>query len=1135
MPSGENQFNDSLREFAKAIKSNFRSGIAAQPEDQLKPGVQAVLKAAAPKIETRTEVHSPDVEGRPDIGVNSNRLLCGYVELKAPGKGARPQRFTGADRKQWEKFKAHPNIIYTDGNEWALYRSGEPFPKDNPAIVRFSGDITTDGAEAISDGEAQKLHGLLLEFFNWQPIVPRNAPQLAEMLAPLCRLAREDVLRAISNDQSNLAQLAREWRNYLFPDADNAKFADAYAQTLTYALLLARLNGEARLTTDTAARALDSGHGLLAQTLRVLAQPGAREEIAVAVDLLERVIAAVDPSKLTERGDPWLYFYEDFLAAYDPKLRKDQGAYYTPQSVVGVQVRLTAELLEKKFKKLRSFADEEVILLDPAAGTCAYPLAAAEYALRQSAARFGDAIIPGAATKLGENIHAFENMVGPYAVSHLRLTQLITSSKGTMPEGGIHAYLTDTLESPNQVPHEVNLFARKLTEEHLRAQHFKKHSRVLVCMGNPPYDREQAEVGERPEHKRKGGWVRHGDPRVASPDNPSTRTRPILQDFIEPASAAGAGIHVKNLYNDYVYFWRWALWKLFENPEASGPGIITFITAASYLRGPGFVGMRQKMREAFDELWIIDLEGDNLGARKTENVFAIQTPVAIAIGVRYKKPQPQSPAKVHYTKITGTREEKYSKLNAIKSFDDLEWQECFEGWTEPFLPSGVGNYYTWPLLTDLFPWQHSGSQFKRTWPIGETADVLEARWRDFLRRDESSRRTAFRESRDRKVNEQYAALVGNKRLSALSSLPTDAPTPQITRYGYRAFDRQYALVDSRIGDYLRPVFWKAHSDQQIYFTSLISGVLGIGPAASITSNVPDLHHFRGSFGGKDVIPLWRDAEASQANLPSGLFAVLNPCLGEVTPEDFFAYCYALLATPAYVETYSEELTVPGPRVPVTKDRKLFRQAVHHGRKLIWLHTYGERFMPAGQRPGEVPKGNAKISRAVPNSPDKYPEDFSYNEATQILRVGEGEFASVSKEVFEFSISGLQVVRSWLNYRMKDGAGRSTSPLDDIRPQNWTTSMDTELLELLWVLEGTVALFPELKQTLEAVIAGEAFRADELPQPTAAERKPPEEDESEQSAEPEMPVQAKETEVIFPKEFYKKPKSAKPRGKNTRKK
>src|SRR6185437_11939342 len=196
--------------------------------------------------------------------------------------------------------------------------------------------------------------------------------------------------------------------------------------------------------------------------------------------------------QLAERGDPWLYFYEDFLAAYDPKLRKDQGAYYTPQSVIGAQVRLTAELLESRFGKRRSFADDGVILLDPAAGTAAYPLAAAEYALRQSAERFGSGIIPGAATKCAENIHAFENMVGPYAVAHLRLTQLITSHNGTIPEGGIHAYLTDTLESPNQVPQEVNLFARKLTEEHRRAQRIKKHTRVLVCMGNPPYDREQA-------------------------------------------------------------------------------------------------------------------------------------------------------------------------------------------------------------------------------------------------------------------------------------------------------------------------------------------------------------------------------------------------------------------------------------------------------------------------------------------------------------------------------------------------------------------------------------------------------------------------------------------------------------------
>ncbi len=880
------EFKNVLREFAQDIKRNFRSRIPAQPEDQLKPGVQKILQAAARKIETRTEAHSADVEGRPDIGVASNGLLCGYVELKAPGKGARPQKFTGADKKQWEKFKAHPNLIYTDGNEWALYRGGEAWPKESPAFVRFSGDIITDGADAISDVEAEKLHQLLLAFFNWQPSVPRSAPQLAEMLAPLCRLARADVLRAIADENSNLAQLAREWRNYLFPDADNAKFADAYAQTLTYSLLLARFNGETRLTTDSAARSLDSGHGLLAQTLRVLAQPEARAEIKIAVDLLERVITAVEPERLCDAGDPWLYFYEEFLAAYDAKLRRDQGVYYTPQPVIGVQVRLAAELLETRFNKRRSFADDGVIFLDPAGGTAAYPVAAAEYALRQAAARFGAGIIPGAATKCAENIHAFENMVGPYAVAHLRLTQLITSHGGTLPDEGIHVYLTDTLESPNQVPHETNLFARRLTEEHRRAQKIKKHTRVLVCMGNPPYDREQVETGERPEHMRKGGWVRRGDPRVPSPDNPSKFTRPILQDFIEPASEAGAGVHVKNLYNDYVYFWRWALWKLFENPEASGPGIITFITAASYLRGPGFVGMRRKMREAFDELWIIDLEGDQ--PRRAENGKCFQHPDAGRHrhwrSLR-KSTTTNSRQQSATAKLLARSDEKYAKLNKIQKFADLEWQECFDGWFEPFLPHGHGNYFAWPLLTDLFPWQHSGAQFKRTWPIGETTGVLENRWREFLRLDGVARRTAFRESRDRKVNEQYAALTGNGRLPALASLPADAPTPQISRYGYRSFDRQFAFADSRLGDYLRPVYWKIENDRQVYLTSLITNVLGIGPAATVSALVPDLHYFCGR-GGKDVIPLWRDAEATQANITGGLLTALVPQLGEVAAEDF---------------------------------------------------------------------------------------------------------------------------------------------------------------------------------------------------------------------------------------------------------
>ena len=132
------------------------------------------------------------------------RLLCGFVELKAPGKGARTNRFRSADKKQWEKFTALPNLLYTDGSEWALYRSGEL----QSEVVRFAGDVTVKGISALDDQDIAKLHTLLLDFLSWQPIAPNSPQALAKTLAPLCRLLREDVLAATKKAGSSLAQLA---------------------------------------------------------------------------------------------------------------------------------------------------------------------------------------------------------------------------------------------------------------------------------------------------------------------------------------------------------------------------------------------------------------------------------------------------------------------------------------------------------------------------------------------------------------------------------------------------------------------------------------------------------------------------------------------------------------------------------------------------------------------------------------------------------------------------------------------------------------------------------------------------------------------------------------------------------------
>lgn len=1087
-----------------ALTANLPPGV--QPEDQLKPPIKAVVESLGTHIEVFTEVRT--AYGRPDAVVRVHGAICGYIELKAPSKGADATRLRGEDKAQWKNFQALPNLIYTDGFDWTLYRSGKKV-----ATIRG----VCDAAGAQNDDAVRKLEPLLSDFLQWEPIVPDTPKALAEMLAPLCRKLRDDVAEVLENENSVLRRLSAEIRQALFPNASHRDFADTYAQTLTYAFLLARLLGLSPLTADAAVQRLASGHRLLSEVLQHMAHPAARAEVKTAVDVLERVIGAVDGARLSRRGDPWVYFYEHFLEAYDPKLRRESGVYYTPAEVVQCQVRLGDELLRTRFGKTKGYADDGVVFLDPAAGTASYPLAMIEHALAVVEQRFGKGMVAAAASELAKNVHAFEILVGPYAVGHLRISEALGSAGAMLPPDGLPVYLTDTLESPNAEVAGGGIFNIAMTEEHRRATRIKRDVRVLVCMGNPPYYREKSDdpASATPTAERKGGWVRFGD-RSAQPGrvgavaqrgqsqaSEEVAERPILEDFLEPTRLAGLGGHLKNLYNDYVYFWRWALWKVFENPRAHGPGIVSFITASSYLRGPGFVGMRQKMREAFDEIWIIDLGGDNLGARKTPNVFVIQNPVAIAIGMRSGEPSSQ-PARTWYTRIDAdSREAKLEKIERIHAFADLEWQETYDGWMKPFLPKGHGDYYDWPLLTDVFPWQHSGVQYKRNWPIAVTMDVAEARWEKLLASPEALRASLFKESGDRRINKTYEAIfTPGRRLPAIRSLERGDLPECILGLSFRSFDKQLAIVDKRVCSRPREPLWIVQGPQQVFLTSLLTGVLGLGPAATVCAYVPDLHHFRGSFGGKDAVPLWRDPAATQPNITAGLLNLLSAKYGhEVSAEDLFAYVYAMLATPEYVERFSEELVEPGPRLPLTRDAALFDEAVKQGRALIFLHTYGERVVPEGQRSGQVPQGAARLLTPISDRSDAYPEDFDYDPATRTLKVGTGEISPVTPEVFGFSVSGFEVVKSWLAYRMKDGAGRQSSELDKIRPERWTAQMSRELLELLWVLEHTVARYPALADLFDRIVAGPLLRADDLPKPSDAEREPPGvDDETEDSPE-----------------------------------
>src|SRR5579859_5650050 len=639
----------------------------------------------------------------------------------------------------------------------------------------------------------------------------------------------------------------------------------------------------------------------LAERCRAL-QTGGMEACAAERHTFEELLR--EPTSQTSI-DPHLY--EDFLQAYAPGQRRARGVYYTPAPVVAAQVHLAADLLAERLGCGLAFGDERVLVVDPAAGSGAYPLAV----LSDTLARAPDAT----RTLASQRMRLYEPLAGAASLARAQ---------------GLDVVECDVLHTP------IALDAP-----------------LVVCLGNPPYRRAQRQVAPA--------------------------------DLLERLSLPGAGIHLKNAYNAYVYFWHWAIRAVFE--QRQGPGIVSFISASSYLRGPGFGGLRAMLQRALDELWVLDLEGDDLAARRTANVFSIRTPVAVAMGVRYAAFSSRQPAVIHYARLTGSRAAKLAVLNRLHHLSDLTWRTVPVDHHAAFVPQTSSAYRKWPPLTELFPWQLSGAQLKRTWPVGQTAEVLHERWARLLALGEEQRGAALHETRERNLDATPLALRDpSRRLPPLRGLGPGSACIAPVRYAYRSFDRQWVLPDARLGDFMRPALWRVGGPRQIYVTSLLTNVLGPGPAAIATALVPDLDHFRGSFGARAVIPLWRDAAATVPNVSRSWLESVSQRFGaDIDADALLAYCYALLTTRRYVKRFEEELRTPGPRVPITGDEAVFRRGAELGQRLLALHTF--RSMPRGTGQCLAAPGPA------------YPADFAYDPRRQLLRIGNGWFGPLAPEVW----------------------------------------------------------------------------------------------------------------------------------------
>lgn len=399
----------------------------------------------------------------------------------------------------------------------------------------------------------------------------------------------------------------------------------------------------------------------------------------------------------------------------------------------------------------------------------------------------------------------------------------------------------------------------------------------------------------------------------------------------------------------------------------------------------------------------------------------------------------------------------------------------------------------WPLVTDLFPWRHTGVEMKRTWPIAPVAACLRARWDALLAADPSERDGLFRPTRDRDTRSRPPALrPGALNRAAIGGAAADEPLPSddIAPYEFRSLDRELVILDERLGDFMKPVLWRSHGDRQVYLATLTTHPLAAGPGVTVASaSPPDRHFYRGSYGGADIMPLYRDVDATRPNVTRGLLARLGDLYGSaVAPEDLLAYVVGLLGTSAYSARFAVELREPGPRVPLTASHDLFRRGADLGARLVFLETRGDRL----GRPGwSLPSGAARIETPIPSDAAGCPTDATYDATTQTISIGAGEVRPVKPEVWRFEVSGYRAVQEWIMRRLARPRGKTSSALDEIRPIAWDAGLQRDLLLLLAIVEEIVTtITPQAIGLLDEVLDGALIDASELPSPGPPERKAP---------------------------------------------
>ena len=670
-----------IHKYVNTVRTLYGSGQTT--EHSFRPALAELFGSIAADITVINEPkHITDV-GAPDFVFNRGEVAIGWCEAKDIGKDVR--KFAAADYSKGQKDrykKGLPNLIYTNGLDFEFIREGE--------VVDF---ITIADLMPTMPARPENfavLENRLRDFAHTTPLTITSSKRLAEMMAGKAAIIKDIMGRALVADFKAMEQGARPtdligqyeaFKANLIHDITVEEFADIYAETIAYGLFAARLHDETPGTFNRA-EALDllpKSNPFLRELFIYIAGPSLDERLRRVIDELCNVFLATNMAevlkhfgKLTARQDPFLHFYEVFLAEYNPAKRKARGVWYTPEPVVNFIVRAVDDVLKSEFGLADGLADTSKItidwdtgqngkdgkpatikkqvhrvqILDPATGTGTF---LAEV-VKLVAGRV-KGIAPGQWSSYVEQdliprIHGFELLMASYAMCHMKLDMILTGLdyKPSAKPPRLGVYLTNSLEEGERVEQTLFGLSRAIAEEAKAANDIKRQTPIMCVIGNPPYSGESA---------NKGPWI---------------------MGLMEAYKKEPGGLqklqerNPKWINDDYVKFIRLAEHMI--DRDGKGEGVLGFITNHGYLDNPTFRGMRWQLMHSFDRIHVLDLHGNSKkkevcpDGSPDKNVFDIMQGVAIIVAVKHrhdgKTPKPL--AEVRHGELWGSRESKGTAL-----------------------------------------------------------------------------------------------------------------------------------------------------------------------------------------------------------------------------------------------------------------------------------------------------------------------------------------------------------------------------------------------------------------------------------------------------------------------------------------